>query len=329
MDAPLIEARALTKDFGLFRAVDRVSFVVKPGEVLGFLGPNGAGKTTTMRMLAGFLPPTSGQARLGGYDVATAPVLAKRQLGYLPENGPLYPEMTVHEFLSFAASIREMDTGEARRALRRVEVDCELEDVRFQTIETLSKGYRQRVGLAQAMLHDPPCLIMDEPTDGLDPNQKREMRRLIAGMAREKAIVLSTHILEEVQAMCTRVILIAEGSLVLDATLEGLLERHPDRHAVVLEVDEAMGAGVAEQLQQTRGLGTIEKLGTARWLVRTQGGFAPALEVLWERARACGWAVRRLEAAPVSLDDVFARLTQTQERPQRSAPRTSQKGGRA
>jgi len=217
----------LTKRFGSFTAVDHVSFRVARGEVLGFLGPNGAGKTTTMRMLAGFITPTAGTARICGHDVQDAPVAARRQLGYLPEGAPTYPEMTVLAFLRFAARVRGFHGAEAEDAVQHAASLASLESVRLQPVETLSKGFKRRVGLAQALLHNPSVLVLDEPTDGLDPNQKHEVRALITRMAAEKAIVISTHILEEVDAVCTRAIIIANGRIVADATPAELERRHP------------------------------------------------------------------------------------------------------
>ncbi len=225
----MIEVQKLVKEFGPIRAVDGVSFRVDRGEILGFLGPNGAGKSTTMKMLTGFLAPTSGTALVDGIDVRRDPVGVKRRLGYLPESAPTYPEMTVEEFLAFIAAVRFPGDAVAQyAAVERALQLCFLAEVRRQPIETLSKGYRQRVGFAQAVLHDPPALILDEPTDGLDPNQKREVRRIIAGMAREKAVILSTHILEEVEALCTRVIIIARGRVVCDESPATLRARHPE-----------------------------------------------------------------------------------------------------
>jgi len=233
----MIEADSLSKTFGRIRAVDAVTFTVNKGEVLGFLGPNGAGKSTTMKMITGFLTPTAGTARVGGFDIREKPLEAKRLFGYLPETGPLYPEMTVVQFLAFVAELRGLAGTRAGEALDRVFEICHLEGVRHQALETLSKGFRQRVGLAQAVLHDPVYLIMDEPTDGLDPNQKREVRKLIAGMAQEKAIILSTHILEEVEAMCTRVIIIDQGKIVADDTPQRLKERHADSSGKPADLD--------------------------------------------------------------------------------------------
>ena len=214
----MIKTEHLTKRYGALTAVEDVSFQVRPGEVLGFLGPNGAGKTTTMRMLAGFVTPTAGTASICGHDVEREPLEAKAALGYLPEGAPSYGEMTVRGFLDFIADLRGL-AGERRSArLKHVIEHLQLGGVLDQTIETLSKGFRRRVGLAQAIMHDPPVLILDEPTDGLDPNQKHEVRSLINAMAHDKIIIISTHILEEVDAVCTRAIIIARGRIVADDT---------------------------------------------------------------------------------------------------------------
>jgi ABC-2 type transport system ATP-binding protein len=223
----LIEITGLTKRFGSFTAVDGVSFNVARGEVLGFLGPNGAGKSTTMRMLAGFMIPTAGAARICGHDVQTDGVKARRMLGFLPEGAPTYPEMTVSGFLSFCAKVRGYSGGDLKGRIAHAVELTRLEGVLLQPVETLSKGFKRRVGLAQALLHDPPVLVLDEPTDGLDPNQKHEVRALIAQMAPHKAIVISTHILEEVDAVCSRAIIIAAGRVVADATPAELQSRHP------------------------------------------------------------------------------------------------------
>ncbi|MSP04142.1 MAG: ABC transporter ATP-binding protein [Acetobacteraceae bacterium] len=214
----MIEIDSLTKRFGAFTAVDIVSFSVAKGEVLGFLGPNGAGKSTTMRMLAGFMIPSAGTARICGHDVQADAIAARRQLGFLPEGAPTYPEMTVLSFLRFTAKIRGFAGSELRDRIDNALSLTGLDSVRLQTVETLSKGFKRRVGLAQALLHDPPVLVLDEPTDGLDPNQKHEVRNLIARMAPDKAIVISTHILEEVDAVCSRAIVISHGKIVADGT---------------------------------------------------------------------------------------------------------------
>ena len=223
----LIEIDSLTKRFGAHVAVDQVSFNVQRGEVLGFLGPNGAGKSTTMRMLAGFITPDSGGARICGHDVTTNGVRAREHLGYLPEGAPTYPDMTVTDFLTFTGRIRGFSGGELSDRVRQAILLTTLGEVRRLPIETLSKGFKRRVGLAQALLHDPDVLVLDEPTDGLDPNQKFEVRRLIQAMASEKAIIISTHILEEVDAVCTRAIVIATGRVVADSTPAELARLHP------------------------------------------------------------------------------------------------------
>jgi ABC-2 type transport system ATP-binding protein len=223
----MIEVKGLVKDYGALRAVDGVSFTVQRGDILGFLGPNGAGKSTTMKMITGFLRPTAGRALVGGHDVTAEPVVVKRLTGYLPENAPAYPEMTVGEFLGFVAETRGFrETVEKLARIEHVVNLCHLEPVRRQSIETLSRGYKQRVGLAQALLHDPPVLVLDEPTDGLDPNQKHEVRNLIRQMAAAKTVILSTHILEEAEAICNRIIIITRGRVVADDTPDGLRQRH-------------------------------------------------------------------------------------------------------
>jgi ABC-2 type transport system ATP-binding protein len=225
-EPPLIEIEHLTKRFGQFTAVDDISFQVRRGEVLGFLGPNGAGKSTTMRMLAGFMPPSGGTARICGHDVQADPIAARRMIGFLPEGAPLYPDMTVTGVLAFVARIRGCHGRDLEARLVDAIALTRLESVRLQPIETLSKGFKRRVGLALALLHDPPVLVLDEPTDGLDPNQKHEARELIRRMAPRKAIIISTHILEEVDAVCTRAIIIASGRIVADESPAALCAQH-------------------------------------------------------------------------------------------------------
>lgn len=222
---PLIEIKSLDKQFGAIHAVRGISFSVNKGEVLGFLGPNGAGKSTTMKMVTGFLEPTSGTVSICGHDIIDDPIEAKKKIGYLPEGAPLYGEMTVTSFLNFIADIREMKGEYREKRIEEVIQKINLQSVRQQSLETLSKGFKRRVGVAQAILHDPEILIMDEPTDGLDPNQKHEVRTLIREMASEKAIIISTHILEEVDAVCTRAIIIASGKLLFDGTPAELLAK--------------------------------------------------------------------------------------------------------
>ena len=223
----MIEVENLTKAFGPKTAVNNVSFRVERGEVLGFLGPNGAGKSTTMRMITGYVPPTSGRASVCGFDVAEHPTEARRRIGYLPESAPSYPEMSVGAFLGFAAEMRGLRGADRKRAVARAVEMCFLETVLHQSIDTLSKGFRHRTCLAQALVHDPEVLILDEPTDGLDPNQKHEVRTLIRRMGESKAIIFSTHILEEVEAACTRAIIIDRGRIVANGTPEELKARAP------------------------------------------------------------------------------------------------------
>jgi ABC-2 type transport system ATP-binding protein len=221
----MIEVENLSKQFGKKTAVDHLSFSVRKGEVLGFLGPNGAGKSTTMRMVTGFLPPTSGDAKICGISIVTQPAEAKRKIGYLPESAPLYNDMTVSGFLRFCAEARGLSGNTRNDAVERAIATCFLEGVAFQSIETLSKGYRHRTCLAQALLHDPEVLILDEPTDGLDPNQKHEVRQLIKRLGETKAILFSTHILEEVEAACTRAVIVDRGRIVEDGTPAELIAK--------------------------------------------------------------------------------------------------------
>ena len=220
----LIEVNQLTKNFGPFKAVDDITFNLNRGEVLGFLGPNGAGKTTTMRMITGFLPATSGSIKVCGNSVHKQPIAIKEKIGYVPEGAPLYGEMTVISFLKFISSIRKIKKEYIEKSINNAIDKLGLEKVLYQQIETLSKGYKRRVGLAQAILHDPDVLILDEPTDGLDPNQKHEVRKLITEMSKSKAIIISTHILEEVDAVCSRAMIIANGKLIVDKTPKALLD---------------------------------------------------------------------------------------------------------
>jgi ABC-2 type transport system ATP-binding protein len=224
----MIEVESLTKQFGTKRAVDNLSFTVQRGEVLGFLGPNGAGKSTTMRMITGFFPPTSGDAKVCGISITDQPALAKTKIGYLPESAPLYNDMTVVGFLKFCAAIRGLSGTPKNEAVDRAIETCFLGSVAKQSIDTLSKGYRHRTCLAQALLHDPEVLILDEPTDGLDPNQKYEIRQLIKRLGETKAILFSTHILEEVEASCTRAVIVDRGKIVADGTPAQLIAQAPN-----------------------------------------------------------------------------------------------------
>ncbi|MCP4263580.1 MAG: ATP-binding cassette domain-containing protein [Planctomycetes bacterium] len=226
METNMIEVKELRRSFGPVVAVDGISFSVEKGQVLGLLGPNGAGKSTAMRMLACFLRPDSGTAKICGYDILQNPIEVRKAIGYLAENVPAYQEMTVGSFLDFICDVREIKGAARKKALDKVVPICSIESVYHQTIETLSKGYKRRVGLAQALIHDPGVLILDEPTDGLDPNQKHEVRKLINKMAKDKCIIISTHILEEVEAVCSRTIIIAKGKILVDSTPEKLKEEY-------------------------------------------------------------------------------------------------------
>ena len=306
----MIKSEHLTKRYDTLTAVDDVSFQVAPGEVLGFLGPNGAGKTTTMRMLAGFVTPTSGSASICGHDVLSAPLAAKAALGYLPEGAPSYGEMSVAAFLAFIADLRGL-AGERRAArLKHVIEHLQLGGVLTQTIDTLSKGFRRRVGLAQAIMHDPPVLILDEPTDGLDPNQKHEVRTLINDMARDKIIVISTHVLEEVDALCTRAIIIARGRLVADDTPAGLAARSRYHNAVSLQLEEpaqlaAARAALAE-LPAVASVETSERDARLTALPRAGATILPAVSEMTARR---GFKLQDLHLESGRLDEVFRTIT--------------------
>jgi ABC-2 type transport system ATP-binding protein len=306
----MLEVRELHKRFGPIHAVRGISFKVERGEVLGFLGPNGAGKSTTMRMITGFLPPTSGTAVVNGYDVVTAPTGAKRQIGYLPENAPVYGDMTVCNFLAFAAEVRGYTGAERRRQVDAAIEKAHLQKVRHQSIGTLSKGYRQRVCFAQAILHDPPILIMDEPTDGLDPNQKHVVRTMIREMAARKVIVISTHILEEVDAICSRAIIIASGKVVANGTPDELKSRSDSHGAVELTV-KTPGAQIESDLGSLSSALRVTAEGNTYTVYPRDPErlFADVTQLVRQR----DWhptGLRRLEGR---LDDVFREATSSEE----------------
>ena len=254
----MIEVRKLVKKFGGLTAVDNITFEVKQGQVLGFLGPNGAGKSTTMKIITGFIPPTSGTIIVGGKDVGEDSLGVRRQIGYLPENAPAYSEMNVREYLRFIAEVRGMRGAERNRAVERVVEITSLDEVLHRIIDNLSKGFKQRVCFAQAMIHDPPVLILDEPTDGLDPNQKHEMREVIRGMGQTKTIILSTHILEEMEAVCTRAIIIANGRLVVDGTPDELAAMSRHHNAVMVRTIRPQD-GLEAQLREIKGVASVER----------------------------------------------------------------------
>jgi len=299
----MIRIENLVKSFGPKRAVDDVSFTVERGEVLGFLGPNGAGKSTTMRMITGFMPPNAGKVTIGAYDVAESPLEAKRLIGYLPESAALYADMTVRGFLNFAAELRGLQGAARKKAVQRVIELCFLESVLRQSIDTLSRGYKQRTCLAQALIHDPDVLVMDEPTEGLDPNQKHEVRNLIRELGHKKAIVFSTHILEEVDAACTRAIIIDRGRIVANGTPDELRAMSELAGAVTLS---ARGA-TAEKLSS---VGRVEQLnGAFRIYPRDKSRAAELAQAVVELVAREGWKVERMYSERGELDEVFRRIT--------------------
>ena len=295
----MIEVKQLVKQFGNLHAVDGISFGVEQGEVLGFLGPNGAGKSTTMKMITCFIAPTAGTVTVGGKDILEDTVAVRGQIGYLPESAPSYGEMTVTEFLRFMAEMRGMRGSEIGKAVERVVEITALEDVRHQIVETLSKGYRQRTCFAQALIHDPPVLILDEPTDGLDPNQKHEMRELIRQMRHSKTIILSTHILEEMEAVCSRAVIIAKGKIVADGTPDALAAKSRYHNAVTLHTRDSRGEALKEKLKTIDGVGRIS--------FSPASGPAPAVFTLFpEKGKVILPAVTRyLEQQQIAVDEVF------------------------
>ena len=310
--SPMIDIRGLRKEFGPFVAVENVSFSLERGEVLGFLGPNGAGKSTTMKMVTGFLPPTKGTAVIGGHDILQEPMKAKEKLGYLPEGAPAYPDMTPASFLKFIAEIRGFRGKEAIKKVEEVVRKTSLESHYYVPIESLSKGYKRRVGLAQAIIHDPDVLVMDEPTDGLDPNQKHEVRNLIGEMGKNKSIILSTHILEEVEAVCTRAIIIAAGKVIADGTPEELCSRSPFHNAVSLRVKQSASVDLKQTMERLSGVRRVEDLteqgkGTTYRLFPEKG--RSILSEVNQCAREKNWDVTEVRVERGRLDEVFRDLT--------------------
>jgi ABC-2 type transport system ATP-binding protein len=317
MSDVMIEVDGLTKDYGPTRAVDHVSFSVRKGEVLGFLGPNGAGKSTTMKMLTCFLSPTSGRARVAGHDVFDESLEVRRRIGYLPEDTPIYRDMTVLEFLEFAAAMRGMEPGKRGERIKEVGQRCGLGEVAGKLVGELSKGFRQRVGLAQAMLHDPDILILDEPTSGLDPNQIVEIRSLIKEIGREKTVILSTHILPEVQATCSRILIISGGKLVADGTPDSLRAREKGgRYRVVVESNGVAKEAIRDRLAGLTGVARCEMI------AGEEGSHAFALDAsaatdlrkpIFRAAVDNRWTLLELLRESASLEDVFRNLTQTEK----------------
>jgi ABC-2 type transport system ATP-binding protein len=313
----MLEIRHLVKSFGPLIAVDDVSFTVPQGEVLGFLGPNGAGKSTTMKMITGFLAPTAGTAIICGDDITTEPIAAKRHIGYLPEGAPAYPDMTPADFLDFIAHIRGFSGSEAKRRIGRVVEMIKIAEVMHQPIETLSKGYKRRVGVAQALLHDPDVLILDEPTDGLDPNQKYEMRKIITAMQPGKAIIISTHLLEEVEAVCSRAIIIAHGRVLADGTPAQLVQRSRHYNAVRLSMADGSDSNIRAEIAALPGVAAVEAVsdaeGDALFVLPHGGG--PVVAEIADLARDRGWTITGLRVERGRLDDVFREITAAQPVP--------------
>ena len=306
----MIKIENLTKTFGAKRAVDGVSFNVERGEVLGFLGPNGAGKSTTMRMITGFIPPSGGTVSVGGHDVVESPIEAKRLIGYLPEAAPSYPDMTVHGFLGFAAEMRGLAGDAKKKAIAGVVERCFLESVLHQSIDTLSKGYKHRTCLAQSLIHDPEVLVLDEPTDGLDPNQKHEVRNLIRELGRTKAVVFSTHILEEVDAACTRAIIIDRGRIVANGTPAELRAMSAFAGAVTVHAAGTDAAAMQAKLGALAGVERVEPLdGALRAFPQDKSAAGDLARAIAELAGREGWKLDALRTEEGQLDEVFRRIT--------------------
>src|SRR5665213_817942 len=309
----MIKVENLTKSFGPKVAVNHISFTVERGEVLGFLGPNGAGKSTTMRMITGFIPPSDGRVTVGGHDMAEDPIPAKRLIGYLPENAPAYADMTVESFLGFVAELRGLRGDGKKKAIHRVVEMCFLEAVLYQSVDTLSKGYRHRTCFAQSIIHDPDVLVLDEPTDGLDPNQKHEIRGLIRRMGEKKAIIFSTHILEEVDAVCSRAIIIDRGQIVANGTPEELRQKSEWAGTILLVARSVAGAQLSARLAAAP---NVEKAAIvkeepgkvwARVYPKTENRNGDlARNVL---LAASAWQVEELHTEEGRLDEVFRTIT--------------------
>lgn len=312
----MVEIKNLSKRYGNVTAVDAVSFSVDRGEVLGFLGPNGAGKSTTMKMITGFLAPDAGTVLVGGHDIASAPVQVKKLIGYLPEGAPAYPDMTPAAFLDFIADIRGLTGQTKSRRIEETINKVHLADVLHKPIDTLSKGYKRRVGLAQAILHDPDVLVLDEPTDGLDPNQKYEVRTLIKAMAQNKVIILSTHILEEVDAVCTRAVIIAGGKLIADGAPQVLEAQSPLHNSVSITLLGVDQHTAQQDLMSVPGVARVEPAsgnnGRATFRVIAAGGASIASAVS-HLAHNKKWEIEELQVHRGRLDDVFRQVTVGQQ----------------
>ena len=305
----MIQVSQLTNRFGDTLAVNNLSFSVSKGEVLGFLGPNGAGKSTTMKMISGFIAPDAGTVTIESIDIEKNPIEAKTRLGYLPEGIPLYGDMPVHSFLAFVGRVRGLRSSELTERIASVVDDVRLGDVLTESIASLSKGYKRRVGIAQAMLHDPPVLVLDEPTDGLDPNQKDQVRYLINSISRDKAIILSTHILDEVEAVCSRVIVINKGEIVVDSDPHTLAARSDHHNTVKLKLTNASVEDASNQLKSIEGVRAVQyrELDDSYEIVPTDG--QPIVQSVWQTVASNGWTVSTISEQGGRLDDVFRQLT--------------------
>ncbi len=309
----MIQVEHLTKKYGSFTAVDDISFQVDKGEIVGFLGPNGAGKSTTMKILTSYLPATSGRASIAGYDVFTQSIEARRRLGYLPENTPLYPDMKVAEYLRYRAALKGVPSSKVRERVGDVLELCQIADREKQLIGALSKGYRQRVGLADALVHDPDLLILDEPTIGLDPNQIRTVRELIKSLALKRTVLISTHILPEVEIMCSRVVVIHRGKIRASDTAENLLKNH--RSVGELRLEARAGEGATAALRSISGVKDVTETKDGDWNIfklRLDANARPGEEIL-RLAREKNWPVRELHQKSATLEDVFADLTMAEK----------------
>lgn len=311
----MIEVNNLVKCFGSKRAVDGVSFKLNRGDVLGFLGPNGAGKSTTMRMVTGFIPMTSGSISVGGMDIGEKAEEVKKLIGYLPENAPSYSGMSVKGFLNFCSAIRGIKGRKAKEALDRVVSLCFLENVIHQNVDTLSKGYRHRVCFAQSIIHDPDVLIMDEPTDGLDPNQKQEVRKIIKQMGENKAIIFSTHILEEVEAVCNRAIIIDQGKKIEDNTPDEIKKKALMAGSVVVGVSGVSSEALISKIGQIEGVDKVESISDkngeilARAYPKSSAEYGKLSGKIFDAAKSESWNLQELHTDPGRLDDVFRRIT--------------------
>ena len=305
----MIKVEQLTKKYGSFTAVDGISFQVEKGEIVGFLGPNGAGKSTTMKILTSYLPATSGRASIAGFDVFDQSIEARRRMGYLPENTPLYPDMKVGEYLRYRAALKGVPRSKMRERVGDVLDLCQIADRENQLIGSLSKGYRQRVGLADALVHDPDLLILDEPTIGLDPNQIRTVRELIKSLAQKRTVLISTHILPEVEMMCSRVIVIHRGTIRASDTAENLLKNH--RSVGELRLEARAGEGAAKALASIAGVKDVAESSDGDWNIfklRLDANAKPGEEIM-KLARERNWPVRDMHQKSATLEDVFADLT--------------------